>query len=63
MRYESCECPVCGEETSAQESERFDMCLDCFTDSVISCCGEDILCEFLRENRRTLRGYIWDNYE
>lgn len=63
VRREKCFCPVCGDEVSSEEVERFDMCLDCFADSIAGNVTESILFDFLREYGREFRDFIRDNYE
>lgn len=62
-RREKCFCPVCGDEVRSEEVERFDMCLDCFADSIAGNTAESILFDFLREYGREFRDFINDNYE
>ena len=40
---EKCVCPVCGDEVLSEEVGRFDMCLDCFADSIASEVTESVL--------------------
>ena len=63
IRRDFCSCPVCGDEVSSDEVERFDMCLDCFADSVASNVTENILYDFLREYGREFREFIDGNFE
>lgn len=62
-RCEKCFCPVCGDEVSSSEVERFEMCLDCFADNISGNVTESILFDFLREYGREFRDFIFDNYE
>ena len=63
IRREKCVCPVCGDEVMSEEIERFDMCLDCFADSISSEVTESVLFDFLREYGREFREFIRENYE
>ncbi|MCI7768417.1 MAG: hypothetical protein MSJ26_10640 [Oscillospiraceae bacterium] len=63
LRRELCSCPVCGDEVCSHEVQRFDMCLDCFADSIASNAAESILYDFLREYGREFREFIDNNYE
>lgn len=63
MSREYVECPICGDEVHTDETARFQMCLDCFADSIIQNVTETILYDFLREYGREFRDYICDNYE
>lgn len=60
---EKCVCPVCGDEVLSEEVGRFDMCLDCFADSIASEVTESVLFDFLREYGREFREFIRANYE
>lgn len=63
IRRENCFCPVCGDEVDSREVERFDMCLDCFADSIACNVTESVLFGFLREYGREFRDYIDNNYD
>lgn len=63
IRREKCVCSVCGDEVMSEEIERFDMCLDCFADSISSEVTESVLFDFLREYGREFREFIRENYE
>ncbi|MBP1546130.1 MAG: hypothetical protein J6A37_05980 [Oscillospiraceae bacterium] len=56
-------CPVCGENADREEIARFDMCLDCFADSLVCGISESILYDFLKEYGRELKDYIDSNYD
>lgn len=61
MVNEHAYCPVCGEDMPIEDI-RYQMCLDCFADTIMQDVTEDILYDFLRDYGREFRMYIADNY-
>ncbi|MBQ7783666.1 MAG: hypothetical protein IJ368_06820 [Oscillospiraceae bacterium] len=55
-------CPICGDETETEETDRFGCCLDCFADDICSNVCDSILFDFLRDHGREFREYIDANY-
>ncbi|MDE6593791.1 MAG: hypothetical protein K2K57_12110 [Oscillospiraceae bacterium] len=57
-----CSCPMCWDNISAREKERFGMCRECFIDEICGRVTDDVLREFLKEYRYELTGFVEDNY-